>query len=55
MDSRIEQHIVSYGIAGAGCALIGYFSNPDGSIGFVCVMVGIALLGFGGILQGSIQ
>jgi len=55
MDSRIEQQIMSYGIAGAGCALIGFFSNPDGSIGFVCIMIGIVLLGFGGILQGSIK
>ncbi len=55
MDSRTEQQIMSYGIAGSGCALIGYFSNPDGVIGLVCVLIGIALLGFGGILQGSIR
>ena len=55
MDFKTEQQIMSYGIAGAGCVLIGFFSNPDGVIGFACVIIGIVLIGFGGCLQGSIK
>jgi hypothetical protein len=55
MDFETEQQIISYGVAGAGCVFIGFFSNPDGVLSACLVIFGIVLVGFGGILQGSIR
>ena len=55
MDFKTEQNIISYAVAIVGCSLIGFFSNPDGLAAFICVLIGIVLVGFGGTLQGSIN
>lgn len=55
MDDKTEQNIISYVIAIIGCSLIGFFSNPNGLAAFVCVLIGIVMVGFAGTIQGSIN
>lgn len=55
MEFKTEQQIISYSISGAGCIIIGFFSNPDGIGALGLILIGIILVGVGGSLQGSIN
>jgi hypothetical protein len=55
MDDRSGKIIIAGIIAVAGIVFIGICSHPVGVIESAGIIVGIVLLGFGGILKGSIQ
>lgn len=56
MEFNTGRHLIAYGFGIAGAVMISVISNPGyGMWGYVALIVGIVLLGFGGILEGSIK